>query len=303
MIEYLPFDQRKPDSQYSDLLKDILASGEDVTTKHGVNAKKLIGRTLRFPLKNGFPVITERDIVSPFKRSARPPEWQQAIGEICAFLNGAQTQAELEQFGCFWWEQWVSEEFARSRGLPPGDLGDGSYGAAFRRFPTPEGTFDQITALLRGIRDDPANRYHEVTPWIPQLLLRPDRKAAVPPCHGWFHVHINVDLGTLILSYRQRSADAPVGLIFNFIHAASLTMMLGQVTGYQPVELVYNLEDVHIYFNQIEEVEKMLKETEPRRFPTVTMDPGVTDLFEFRREHFSITDYDPFPRRRIPTPL
>lgn len=303
MIQCKPYIERTPDTQYRELLRYIIDSGEEVTTKHGVKAKKIVGHLLRFDLRNGFPIITERNIVSPFKKSTKPPEWQQALGELCAFLNGAQTQTDLEKFGCYWWEQWVTEEQNARRGLESGDLGPASYGAAFRRFPSADGPFDQIAALVRQIREDPTNRYHEINPWIPQYLLRPDRKAAVPPCHGWFHVHINVDRGTLTLSHRQRSADAPVGLVFNLIHYAALTMMIGQVTGYIPATLVYILDDVHIYLNQIEAVEQMLAETKPGRFPSVHVDPSVTDIFAFRREHFSVEDYHPGPKRRIPTPL
>ena len=32
--------------------------------------------------------------------------WQQAIGEILGFINGARTQKELEKFGCYWWRWW-----------------------------------------------------------------------------------------------------------------------------------------------------------------------------------------------------
>lgn len=303
LIPYVPFDQRTPDTQYRDLLRTIIDEGEDVTTSHGIPARKVVGHLLRFRLANGFPIITERDLVSPPTGSPRPAQFQQALGEICAFLNGAQTQAVLEEFGCHWWSAWVAAENDASPGRDPGDLGAASYGAAFRRYPTAEGgAFDQIAALIEQIRQFPHLRYHEVTPWIPQYLLRSDRKAVVPPCHGWFHVHINGH-DELTLSHRQRSADAPVGLVFNFIHYAALAMMLAHVTGYRPKELVYYLDDVHIYHNQLAHVEAMLA-TEPQRFPTVTLDQSVSSIFDFRYRHFTVADYYPrLPRLRIPTPL
>ena len=302
-MPYLAFDQRTPDAQYRDLLRRIIEEGEDVPSSHGVPARRIVGYLIRFHLANGFPIITERDLVSPPPSGTRPSQFSQALGEICAFLNGAQTQAELEGFGCHWWTEWVSETNAAKHGLPPGDLGPASYGAAFRRFPTSEGLpFDQIAALIAQIKEAPHLRYHEVTPWIPQYLLRPDRRAAVPPCHGWFHVHIN-GAGELTLSHRQRSADAPVGLVFNFIHYAALTLMIAHVTGYRPKDLVYYLDDVHIYHNQFAHVEQMLA-TEPQRFPAVTIDRSVTDIFDFRPHHFVVADYYPrLPRLRIPTPL
>jgi thymidylate synthase len=299
---YAPFEERTPDTQYRELLLRIFQEGEDTPTSHGVPARKIVGHHMRFPLANGFPIITERDLVSPPARTPRPSPFHQAVGEICAFLNGAQTQAELESFGCYWWSAWVAAEQNNARALPPGDLGPASYGAAFRRYPTPGGPFDQIAALIKQIREFPHVRYHEVTPWIPHYLLRPDRRAVVPPCHGWFHVHIN-GAGELTLSHRQRSADAPVGLVFNFIHYAALTLMIAQATGHRARELVYYLDDVHIYHSQFAAVERMLA-TEPGRLPTVTLDPSVGDLFAFRPAHFTVADYHPrLPRLRIPTPL
>jgi len=115
-------------------------------------------------------------------------------------------------------------------------------------------------------------------------------------------VHIN-GAGELTLSHRQRSADAPVGLVFNFIHYAALTLMIAHVTGYRPKDLVYYLDDVHIYHNQFAHVEQMLA-TEPQRFPAVTIDRSVTDIFAFRPHHFVVADYYPrLARLRIPTPL
>lgn len=302
---YRPFHERTPDSQYRDLLRRILDTGEEVLTRQGVPALRVIGHLLRFRLENGFPVVTERDLVSA--PASRPSPFHQALGEMCAFLNGAQTQRDLEKFGCHWWAEWVTAEECARFGLPPGDLGPASYGAAFRRFPTAEGgTFDQIAHLIEQIKTHPHLRHHELTPWIPQYLAqggRRIRRAVVPPCHGWVHVSVDPQRGTLILTHRQRSADAPVGLVFNFIHYAALAMMIGQVTGYTPVEVVYFIDDAHIYLTQTEAVQDMLATT-PQPFPTVHLDPTVTNIFAFRAGSFTIADYHPqLGRRRIPTPV
>lgn len=306
MIEYLPYAARVPDTQYRDLLRRIVAEGEEVRTEHDVPALKVIGHAMRFRLANGFPLITERDLAGGGGTGRRPSLFHQAMGELCAFLNGAQTQDELERFGCFWWDRWVTPEACARYGLPPGDLGPGSYGAAFRRFPTAEGPFDQLHQLIQQITARPESRHHELSPWIPQFVLAPQgasRRVVVPPCHGWVHVHIHPATGELTLTHRQRSADVPVGLAFNLIHYAALALMIGQVTGYRPRELVYWIDDAHVYLNQIDAVRAMLA-TEPQRLPTVTVDPSIRDLFAFRAQHFTVADYHPrLPRRRIPTPV
>jgi thymidylate synthase len=305
-VHYAPFAERTPDRQYRDLLERILRDGEIAVTTHGVDALKVIGHQMRFPMANGFPLITERDLANASSRTGRPSPFHQAIGEICAFLNGAQTQAELESFGCFWWERWVKPERYAQFGLPPGDLGPGSYGPAWRRFPTGGKPFDQVAALLRGIRERPESRYHELTPWIPHLAIGDEespRRVAVPPCHGWVHVHPNPRTREMTLVARQRSADVPVGLAFNLVHYGALLLMLAQVTEYTAKEMVYWIDDAHIYTSQVDAVRRML-ETTPQRLPTVTPDPSITDLFAFRGHHFTVADYRPqMAAQRVPTPL
>lgn len=140
-----PKKSNSPDFQYRTLLKEILEKGERRETQQGVDTISLIGATpMRFKLANGFPLITERNMAPEFK-NGKPTVWQAAIAEITAFINGARTQEELSQFGCYWWEPWVTEAKCHKRGLETGDLGPGSYGAAFHDFPTAEGeTFNQF---------------------------------------------------------------------------------------------------------------------------------------------------------------
>ncbi len=301
-VPYMPFADRTPDAQYRSLLVRILSEGERVHSQQDEPALMVVGHQLRYPLANGFPVITERDLASaaPGKIS----QFHMAIAELCAFLNGAQTLDELAAFGCTWWSRWGTAEKCQKRGLPPGDLGPGSYGAAFRRFPTAEGKpFDQITHLVEQIRELPHLRTHFVSPWIPQYIGRgagKQQKVVVAPCHGWVHVLVNPEKKTLSLHHFQRSADVPVGLAFNLIQYAALALMLGQVTGYTPKEVVYTLSDAHIYERQIKTVEALLHaDQRGRRLPTVTLDPSVDTLTAFRPEHVTISDYEPSQGRMV----
>ncbi len=121
----------------------------------------IVGAQLRYKIENGFPVITERDLSGSM--------FSGALAEHVAFLNGARTQAELEKFGCKWWSKWVTKEKCAIFGLPEGDLGDGSYGAAWATFPTKEGKpFNQIKHVVQQMKERPYLRTHLISPWIPQ---------------------------------------------------------------------------------------------------------------------------------------
>ena len=293
-----PFAERTPDAQYQDLLRKIFETGMEVTPIHGEKARMLVGEQLRYPLANGFPVITERDLSGPFLTGA--------LAEHIAFLHGARTQEQLEAFGCKWWKRWVTKEKCDIFGLPEGDLGDGSYGAAWASFPTKEGEpFNQMKHLVQQIKERPYLRTHFVSPWIPQYVLQHSgltRRVVVAPCHGWIHVLCFPETKELVIHHFQRSADFPVGVPFNIVQYAAFGLMLGQVVGYTLKEVVYTFSDVHIYESQYDKVKELL-EREPRRLPTVTLDPSPTDLFAFRPEHFILSDYKPHPKMLIPTPV
>jgi thymidylate synthase len=294
-VLYQPFNQRRPDTQYRDLMARILDQGEMAPTRQGPHALTLLQQTMRFDLANGFPVITERSMKG---------FWRKPIGELCAFINGATTVDELKAFGCDWWGDWATPEKTEKRGLAPGDIGPGSYGGAFHHFPTSEGPgFDQFRHLVEQIRELPGDRTHFVSPWIPQYLARgrgKTPKATIAPCHGW--VHVRVLNGRLHLHMFQRSGDVPVGVPSNMVQYAALALMLEHLTAFDVATYYHTISDAHVYADQVEGVRIMI-DREPRPLPTVHInDAGrqVTDIHDFRAEHFDLSDYDPHPGLRIP---
>jgi len=292
------FEQRIPDSQYGDMLKKILYEGRDVLPIHGEKAKMIAGAQLRYDIDNGFPVITERDLSGSF--------FKNALAEHIGFLNGARTQDELEQFGCNWWKRWVTKEKCEIFGLPEGDLGDGSYGAAWATFPTTEGDgFNQIKEVIRQLKERPYLRTHFISPWIPQYAIQHSdlkRKVVVAPCHGWIHILAFPEAKELSIHHFQRSADFPVGVPFNIIQYAAFGLMVAQLIDYKLKEVIYTFSDAHIYESQIDYVKDLISR-EPRRLPTVELEPEINDIFDFRPEHFTLKDYDPHSKMMIPTPI
>lgn len=285
-------------SQYQRLLQDILEHGAQTNTQQETDALTLIGpNPLHFKLADGFPVITERNMAP--KTSERLPVtiWQQAIAEIIAFINGARTLEQLESYGCSWWSPWATEAKCQKRGLETGDLGPGSYGAAFHDFPTAEGTsYNQFKNIVEQIKEFPHLRTHFITPWIPQYTIRgtgKTQKVVVAPCHGW--VHLRVLDGKLTLHMIQRSADVPVGVPSNMVQYSALLLMLAQVLDLEPYEYVHSFSDAHIYVDQVEAVKEMLQR-ETRPLPKLVIkNKNIKNLFEFRYTDFELIDYQPHP--------
>jgi thymidylate synthase len=296
MPDYLPFEQRRISTAYRDMLQAIRDTGTRVSTKQGVDALALAGCQMRFAMEHGAAVITERAI------GGFAPK---AIGELCAFINGARTLEELAEFGCDWWGAWATEEKSVSRGLRPGDLGPGSYGHAFHNFTTDldgeDDGFDQFAHLVTKLRDLPEDRTAVVSPWIPQANHRErgvKSRNTIAPCHGW--VHALVLDGKLHLVHNQRSGDTPIGVPSNMVQYTALGLMLEQLTSYEFVEYVHWIQYAHIYVNQLEHVEQMLAR-EPRRLPTLRLTEAgreIRDIHDFRGEHFELADYEPHPAIR-----
>jgi thymidylate synthase len=245
---------------------------------------------MRFNLKNGFPCITNRNIGG---------FWRGAIGELCAFINGATTLSEFEEFGCNWWGPWASEEKCVKRGLPIGDLGPGSYGGAFYDWPDWNGgSYDQFEHPIAQIRENPGDRTHVVSPWNGALLARDSgriNKATIAPCHGWLQVRIMN--GKIHLHHTQRSGDVPIGIPSNMVQYGALLLMLEHLTGYKAGYYTHYIVDAHIYSDQTRASWEIVNRSD-LRLPTVNLNEAgkeVDDIHNFRAEHFEISDYHAHP--------
>lgn len=287
---YLPFEERIADEQYRRNLQFIMEKGEDVeNTPQDVSARTYIHPpSMRFKISNGAPLITERAI----------PFWRSAIGEMCGFLNGITEHSILKnEFGCPWWEEWVTESKCRKINVPTGNLGPASYAGAWHDFPMPNNeTFNQIDHIINQLKKYPHIRTHHISPWIPFWNGRGGfRKAVVTPCHGWiFYRIINNKLSMMMV---QRSADFPVGVPADMIQYWALLLMTSHVTGYIPYEFIHVFFDAHIYTNQFDSIKEMLHRV-PRKLPTLKLTNDglcIKNIFDFRPKHFSISDYDPHP--------
>ncbi len=299
--EYVPYIERTPDGQYKNLIREILEKGtwspSPMVDKDGneIRTIDLMGANpIRFNLlENGVPFITERDI-SGF--------WKAAVGELFAFINGVRTQEELEKFGCKWWKYWVTEKKCAKRGLETGDLGPGSYGAAFASFPTTDGnSFNQFEEIIKQMQERPELKTHFISPWIPQYTIRNSdnqQKVVVAPCHGWIHFRIFDNKLSMVMF--QRSCDILIGCPSNWAQYSALLLAMSEILNLQPYEFIHMISDAHIYENQLPWIDEILSR-EDKAFPTLKLVKKYKKISDYRSSDFELSDYNPHePIKGIP---
>jgi len=251
-----------------DLLDHIMKNGVDKPDRTGTGIRSVFGYQMRFDLSKGFPMITTKKL-----------HLRSIIHELLWFLKGDTNIAYLKENGVRIWDEWADEN---------GDLGP-VYGYQWRSWPAPNGeSIDQISRLVKGIKNNPNSRRHIVSAWNPAFV----DEMALPPCHCLFQFYV-AD-GKLSCQLYQRSADVFLGVPFNIASYALLTMMIAQVCDLDLGDFVHSFGDVHIYSNHFEQVKEQLTR-DPRPLPEMIINPEVKNIFDFNFDDFEVVNYNPHP--------
>jgi thymidylate synthase len=300
--------------QYLDLLRDIKDNGIKKSNRTGTDQIGVFGRQLRFDLSQGFPAMTTKKL---FMRGI--------IHELIWFLQGSTNIKYLIDKDVHIWDEWPYRHYLMENGtaVPDssspewqagikefsqkiksdanfakkwGELGP-VYGYQWRHWPTADGKhIDQIARAIDLIKNNPDSRRIIVSAWnvsdIDEMA-----KAGIPPCHLLFQFFV-AD-GKLSCQMYQRSADTFLGVPFNIASYSLLTMMMAQVAGLKPGEFVHTYGDTHLYVNHLEQVDEQLKR-QPRKLPTMWINPKVKSIDDFKYEDFELKNYDPYPPIKAP---
>ena len=259
--------------QYLDLLRHIRTNGVMKEDRTGTGTQSVFGYQMRFNLADGFPLLTTKKV-----------HLKSIIYELLWFIAGDTNVRYLQDHGVTIWDEWADAD---------GNLGP-VYGHQWRSWQTTgQMAIDQLSQVIDQIKHTPDSRRMLVTAWNPSDV----EKMALPPCHCLFQFYV-AD-GKLSCQLYQRSADVFLGVPFNIASYALLTMMIAQVCGLQPGEFIHTTGDTHIYRNHFEQVELQLSR-EPRKLPTMHINPEVKSIFDFKYEDFTLEGYDPWPAIKAP---
>jgi len=260
-------------TQYLDLMQEILNNGAQKTDRTGTGTLSVFGRQLRFDLSEGFPLVTTKKL-----------HLRSIIYELLWFLRGDTNIKYLKDNGVTIWDEWADEN---------GELGP-VYGHQWRSWPAPDGrSIDQISQVIRQIKQKPDSRRHIVTAWNPAEV----DKMALPPCHALFQFYVAE--GKLSCQLYQRSADYFLGVPFNIASYALLTYMFAQQCDLLPGDFVWTGGDVHLYTNHLEQARLQLSR-EPYPLPQLKIKRRPASVFDYQFEDFEIVNYQAHPSIKAP---
>ena len=271
---------------YQLLLKDILLNGKFSKNRTGVKAKRVFGRQLRFDLSKGFPAVTLKKLA-----------WKSVVGELLWFLEGSTDERRLAELTYsdtrenLINKRTIWTDNADNQGVAKGfnntalnkELGN-IYGSNWRNFGKEccNTQVDQISEVIKLIKDDPESRRMIVTAWNPIEI----DDVTLPACHSFFQ--FNVMDGKLNCMMTQRSCDAALGLPFNIASYALLTHIIARDVGLNHGELIISIGDLHIYETHFTGVKTML-DRQFYNLPTLDIDVKF-DLQSRLKDGFMLND-------------
>ena len=262
----------KADEIFIQNCKDILENGvwdtdrevrprwEDGSPAHTV---KKFGIVNRYDLSQEFPILTLRRTF-----------WKSAIDELLWIWQAKSNN--VNQLRTRVWDAWADES---------GSIGK-AYGYQLGvKHHYPEGDMDQVDKVLWDLKHNPASRRIMTNIYTFADLS----EMALYPCA--YSMTFNVSGKRLNAILNQRSQDMLAANNWNVVQYAVLTMMMAQVSGLEPGELVHVIADAHIYDRHVPAIEEIISNP-PKPAPKFIIDPSVDDFYQFTRDSFRMENYE-----------
>ncbi len=277
----------KADQLFCAMCQDIIDNG---TTTEGQKVRprwedgtpaytiKQFGVVNRYDLREEFPALTLR-------RTAL----KSAMDEILWIYQ--KKSNNINDLNSHIWDQWADET---------GSIGK-AYGYQIGQKSTyPEGEFDQMDRVLYDLKNTPFSRRIMTNTYVFSDLS----EMHLYPCA--YSVTYNVtqrageDKLTLNMILNQRSQDILAANNWNVCQYAILLMMVAQSVGMNVGELVHVIADAHIYDRHVDIIRELIGR-EQFAAPKVSLNPEVTNFYDFTTSDLIVEDYNHGPQvKNIP---
>ena len=247
---------------FSDEGLEVRPKWEDGTPAHTI---KTFGVVNRYNLAEEFPIMTLRRTYWKSAVDEMLWIWQKKSNRVCDLASHV-------------WDEWAGE--------------DGTIGKAYGyqlgkkyQFNKGQEPMDQVDRVIYDLKHNPASRRILTNIYNFEDL----HEMNLYPCA--YSMTFNVTGNKLNAILNQRSQDMLAANNWNVVQYAVLTMMMAQVSGLVPGELVHVIADAHIYDRHVPVIEELIK-NEPKPAPKFIIDPTVDDFYKFTRDSFSVENYE-----------
>ena len=253
----------KLDTDYQNLLQDILDNGVEKKDRTGTGTLSVFGRQIRHKMSEGFPLLTTKKMA-----------WNSIVTELLWFLRGETNIKFLLDYDCHIWDGDAYKRYERSRTwelqeTPTmsefikkikedelfrktwGELGP-IYGKQWRHWENEVVNYagmkydrehiDQIKNLIDELKTNPDSRRLMVNAWnvgeLDQMVL--------PPCHYGFQVY------TRELRYKERydywfSKNYETGMEKNYNLIPDMENPYYEPTPKRAISLIWNQRSVDTF--------------------------------------------------------
>ena len=277
----------KADDIFVDMCTDILENG---TTTEGQKVRphwedgtpaytiKRFGVCNRYDLREEFPAITLR-------RTAL----KSCMDEVLWIYQ--RKSNNVHDLHSHIWDEWADEtgSIGKAYGYQVGKV---SHYA--------DGDYDQMDRVLKDLRENPYSRRIMTNLYTFSDLS----EMHLYPCAYNAIYNVTQEPGesrpTLNMLLVQRSQDVLAANNWNVCQYAILLMMVAQVSNMNAGELVHMIADAHIYDRHVPIIRELI--SRPRHAaPKVSLNPGVTNFYDFTTDDLVVEDYECGPQvKNIP---
>ena len=233
------------------------------------NSKYITGSFAEYDLSKGeFPITT-----------LRPIAIKSAIKEVLWIYQDQSNNLELlnDKYNVHYWNDWEVGD--------TGTIGQ-RYGAVVKKH-------DIIHKILQQLEANPWNRRNIISLWDYEAFEESD---GLLPCAFQTMFDVRRVDGDIYLdaTLTQRSNDMLVAHHINAMQYVALQMMISKHFGWKVGKFFYFINNLHIYDNQFEQAEELLRREPSDCQPRLVLNvPDGTNFFDIKAEDFELLDYNP----------
>lgn len=160
---------------------------------------------------------------------------------------------------------------------------------------------DQTDAVLYDLKHNPFSRRIMTNIWNFQDL----HQMNLQPCCWSCNFNVTDEGGdklVLNMVLNQRSSDVLTANNWNVVQYAILLKMFAQVSNMEAGVLLHCIADAHIYDRHVGLVKDLIQR-ETYDAPTVTLNPDITDFYDFKPSDVIVDNYVTGPQITIPVAI